>query len=89
MNVTTEVTPMAKTPTASESQMTPLLQQRLREHKKEVERLREEYGNPQEALGRLLREFLDADAFAPMRPSTNGQFEVTIDEEDDDELSGR
>jgi predicted nucleic acid-binding Zn-ribbon protein len=63
------------------------LEQRIRSHKEEVARLREQIGDPQEALFRFVTERFEVQALVPDdRP---GQDRRTAVWEDDDELDAR
>ncbi|MDQ3693001.1 MAG: hypothetical protein M3464_05165 [Chloroflexota bacterium] len=55
---------MASPPTASPA-LAALREQRLREHKEEVARLREEFGDPAEALAQFMRERFNIEALLP------------------------
>jgi len=59
-----EASSMASPPTASPTHSA-WLEQRLREHKEEVARLREEFGDPAEALAQFMRERFDIEALLP------------------------
>lgn len=62
------------------------LAQRIKEHKEEVARLREEFGDPAEALDRFVRDTFTLRAFFPDPPSTAEPWEPW---DEDDDLSAR
>ena len=64
--------------------MSALLKQRLREHQEEVARLREVFGDPQQALFAFTRDRLDRESLLESARQT-GDWEM-IDQDDDDDL---
>jgi hypothetical protein len=63
-------------------QLSPQLEERLTLHKEEVARLREEIGDPQEALFALVRDSFSAEALTSGYRRLNGQW-VAWDDDDD------
>lgn len=75
------------------TQLSPLLQQRLAEHRAEVARLRAELGDPLEGLAAFAREhFTEAAMRETLREVLDGRDSIWNDEEedfqDDDDLDG-
>ena len=62
-----------------------LLEERIKQHREEVDRLRAEFGDPEQALNRFVLEHFSLEAFLPDEPGT-GQSDVfgweDIDESD-------
>lgn len=77
---------MPGSPTATTQTQAERREQRIKEHKEEVARLREEFGDPAEALDRFVRATFDLRAFFPDPPSTAEPWELW---DEDDDLSAR
>lgn len=64
------------------------LDRRLAEHREEVARLREQLGDPEEALSAFIREHFDRDALEQAVRATFDEMGAWCDDDDDDELGG-
>lgn len=71
------------TATESAPVLSERLQQRIEEHKAEVARLREELGDPQEALSAFVREHFSLEALLPDDPSRPVETSLWLDDEID------
>ena len=60
------------------------LEERIRAHKEEVARLREELGDPQGALFQFITERFEVQALIPDEQLKNGSRNIVLEEEDDD-----
>ena len=64
------------------------LERRIAEHRREVARLRERYGDPEEALSAYVRDHFDRDALASALDEQLGRPGVWWEDEVDDERGG-
>jgi hypothetical protein len=74
---------MVKSATATQPELTPKLRAGLREHRRDVERLRAEIGDVQTALSAFVRDRFEPSAFDEESARPNGQ---SVD--DDEKLVG-
>lgn len=72
----------ASVPITAETQAA-RLELRIKKHKEEVARLREQIGDPQEALAKFVRDRFEYQALAPNGGHTGGANAFTWEEDDD------
>ena len=77
---------MSTTPPNTQPAKSERLEQRIRSHKEEVARLREELGDPQAALFRFIIQRFEIQALVPDDRSRQGARRTAW--EDDDDLNG-
>ena len=59
------------------------LEERIKQHKEEVARLREQFGDPEEALFQFVREHFSPEAFVPDDQPLRDSNGMTWEEDDD------
>jgi hypothetical protein len=78
-----ETTVMSSIGPTTASKQAAWLEQRIKEHREEVERLREQIGDPEEALSRFVRDRFEGQALVPDGWPRSGVSTVPWEADDD------